>query len=841
MPPAPESLTRPEARQRAELIRDLSYRVELDLARGAENFGSQVEVTFAASPGADTFIEVGLERLEQVELNGQRLEAEAGGDRIALRGLLERNRLLVRGESRYERAELGLHLSRDPSDGEHYIYADLEPYEAHRVFACFDQPDLKGSIELLVRAPREWTVVSAEPGEAEAQGAERRWRFPPTMPLSVYTLGIAAGPLHQAHGEHRGIPLGLYCARSLAPLLDQENLFRLTAAGLDYYQRVFGLPYPFSKYDQVFCPEKVNGAMESPGCVTLSDLMLWRGRPSPYWRSWRTDVVLHEMAHMWFGDLVTMRWWDDLWLNESFATVLASFAGAATGEDPDAWINVTSNAKPLARAQDQRRTSHPVIFPVANVEEIRSKFDRITYEKGSAVLRQLVAFVGEDNFFRGLHRYLARYRGGNAEFSDLVAELERASGRDLREWVEAWLHAVGINTLALSGREESGGGLRLVQSASPGQPRLRPHRVRVGFFDWAGDTLQRVASPELDLEGGEAEVPAPEAAGRAPLALANDGDLSYAKIRLDRRSLETVEAHLSAVADPLARALIWDSSWDMVRDAELAAHQFVSTVVRNLAGERRAALVSTVLLHARSALHSYGARARRGDGETRLAELAEAALGEAEPGSETQLAWLLGLLGVLIGEERLERAQGWLAGRGLPPGVELDGELRWVLLRSLAARGAAGEREIAAVLETDPSSTGRMRAEVARAIRPEEAAKARAWARFHDPECTLEEAYRVASTMAGVDQEELMLPYSLRFMELLEQLMEERGAGFTVEFGNWLPFSLVPSPQLVERCRLELERKELHPDLRRVALEVLDDSERMLRAQALDQGEGPEA
>jgi len=844
--PAPSSnLTQAEARERARLIDGLSYFIEWDLTGPEASYGFETRIEFSGKEvGALTFVELEVAEVTEMACNGVPLPASAyNGQRISLPPLVDRNSLLVRGRGAYDLTGLGLHRSVDPADESVYIYSDFEPYEAHRSFPCFDQPDLKGSFRFRVRVPQDWVVVGPDPGHPEEVSTNdgcRWWAFPPTLLLSPYVLGIAAGPFHQLQHQHRSIPLGLYCAKSLAPFLDAEELFQITAQGLDFFEQTFQMPYPFSKYDQVFCPEKVNGAMESPGCVTISDLSLWRGQPTVRQRSIRADTILHEMAHMWFGDLVTMRWWDDLWLNESFATLMAVFAVAGATEFADAWVSFATVNQQLASHQDQRQTSHPVVTPVADVEAVRGNFDRITYEKGAASLRQLVAHVGEANFFAAVHNHLTNHREANADFDDLIEALEAASGRNVHDWARTWLGTVGMNLLRceIEGTAPDAGApisrVTVLQSGTASQPVLRPHRLRLGSFDWVGDQLERVGTVELDVVGPRTDVPDLVGTRRSPLLLPNDGGLTYAKIRLDPTSLVTAERHLGTVADPLARALIWDSSWDMVRDLEMPAHRYAEMVVHHLASESDTTLVGVVLSNFREATRRYAAPERGVDLETRMAEVAWKVLRRAPAGSDQKRAWLRNFIRLATSKGQIASCRAMLEKRDLPAGVELDPELRWVLVSSLAARGAVGAAEIAAALEADPSSTGLVRAEAARAARPTAAAKKQAWARLANPEITIEEVHMVGSSLGGVWHEELVLPYLSRLPKLFDNSLAERGSEFAVHLGDWLPFSLAPSAELVGICRTNLERSDLDPILRRIFGDLLEDNERLQRARKLD-------
>jgi aminopeptidase N len=848
MPAQPATLTHSAARERAQLIGSIDYLIELDLTGGDDLLGFEARVDFRAlQPGALTFIEAEVARVEEILWNGRQLPDSAyDGHRIALPELEENNSIRVRGQASYDHTGLGLHRSTDPVDGSIYIYSDFEPYEAHRTFPCFDQPDLKGSFRFRLRVPGDWLVVSAEPGnpgEMDPSNDCRWWDFPPTMALSPYVIGLAAGPFHAVQSERGATKLGLYCAKSLAPYLDADELFAITAQGLGFFERVFQIPYPFAKYDQVFCPEKVNGAMESPGCVTITDELLWRGRATTRQGSLRADLLLHEMAHMWFGDLVTMRWWDDLWLNESFASLMSNLAVDRATSYTDAWVSFLTIYKAMARSEDQLKSSHPVVTTVLDVEAVRGNFDRITYEKGAAALRQLMAWVGEDNFFAAVTSHLTQHRAANAEFADLVGALQATSGRDVRGWAEAWLATVGINLLRCeieSEDQEPRGTISratVVQSASTAQPVLRPHRIRLGRFSWVGQELVRVGGTELDIEGPRTEAAELVGTPRPALLLPNDGDLTYAKIRLDNLSLATAEHHLSAVTDDLARALIWDLSWDMVRDLELPAHRFSQMVARHITKETDTTLVTSVLGNFRAATRRYGAPRRELALEAGLATAAWQAMTRCEPGSDDQMVWLRAFAGLAASASQVQLCRGFFDGRDLPSGISVDAELRWLLVQSLAARGAAEEPQILQALAADPSSTGMVRAEAARAARPTPAGKAAAFARLTSPEITVEEARYVSYSLAGVRHEELIAPYVPQLPQIFDDILANRGGEFTVNLGQWLPGSIPPSPELVMCCQDNLARKDLDPILRRIFADLLENTERYLRARLLDEAE----
>ncbi len=842
------SLTKLEAEARASIVRGCSYKLDLDCASGPDSYHFRVHLEFDGNPEASTFVDAEVDEIEGMRWQGEPLGMQAYSDhRIHLPALAERNVLEVWGRSSYHRTGLGLHLAIDPSDQERYLYSDLEPAEAHRVFPCFDQPDLKATFQLHVRVPQDWTVVSAEPGRAgaaaDAEGA-RWWDFPATPRLAVYVLGIAAGRLHAVKRQHRGIDMGLFAPLSLAQDLEKAapEIFEITQQGLDFYRELYGIPYPYSKYDQVFCLEKVNGAMESPGCVTITDRMIFRGRPSTRERSLRAEVILHEMAHMWFGDMVTLKWWDDLWLNESFATFMAAVASDRATAFEDAWTYWTTAFKQVAVEEDQHTTSHPIATDVPDAEAVHANFDRITYQKGSAVLRQLAAWVGEDAFFKAVHNHLERHREANATLQDLLQALAETSGRDVFTWSRAWLETVGINTLKLeiqSGGDAAGRQIesaRALQSASPSQPTIRPHRVGLGLYDWLEGKLERRRGFEVDIDSESSELPELLGESRPPLILPNDGALTYAKVRLDPVSLATVELHMGEIADPLARAVIWDALQDMVRDGELPASRYVGVVARHLAQETDESLIPVVLAAARRALTLYAARSAGDRLESELAEACATALESAPPGSSAQLSWLRAFTAAAVTPEQLGLCRAMLEGRNLPEGVVLDLELRWRLVTALASRGAADSTEIDGMRKADPTSTGLIRALAARAAMPSAEVKDQVFKFLtEDPTATVEAALWAGRSFGGVRQDELLVPFIPRFFEAVDRLRDVRGIEYSRDFAYWFIPSLPPHPELLLAIRPLLAGDSLGGDLRRIYQEALEEAEMAARAREVDE------
>uniref|UniRef100_UPI000DE57273 aminopeptidase N n=1 Tax=Nonomuraea lactucae TaxID=2249762 RepID=UPI000DE57273 len=732
------NLTRDEARERAKLLKVESYDVQLDLTEGEERFESVTTVRFASTrPGASTFIDLHGARVRKVTLNGENLDVsayDAGTGRFPLPSLAESNELRVDADCSYMRTGEGLHRFVDPVDKKVYLHSQFETADAHRMYACFDQPDLKATFKLTVLAPSDWEVVSnaAASSVADLGGAggrhgavvaARRWEFPPTPVMSTYITALVAGPYHKVTSEHDGIPLGIYCRTSLAEHLDADNIFEVTRQGFDFFHEVFGVRYPFGKYDQLFVPEFNAGAMENAGCVTFLEDYVFRSRVTDAVVERRAETILHEMAHMWFGDLVTMRWWDDLWLNESFATYMSVLAQAeATRWGKGAWTTFANVEKSWAYRQDQLPSTHPIAADIPDMQAVEVNFDGITYAKGASVLKQLVAYVGLDNFLAGVRDYFNEHAWGNTELKDLLNALERTSGRDLSSWSKEWLETAWVNTLRPSftvsadGRFES---FEVLQEAPADYPTLRSHRVAIGLYSLADGVLARTKRVELDVVGARTAVPGLVGEEQPDLVLINDDDLTYAKIRLDERSLRTlVDGGIAAFTESLPRALCWSAAWDMTRDGEMSTRDYVSLVVSGAGTVKDITVLQAVLRQARLAVQQYADPRRRAEGLALLARELRSLLAAAEPGSDHQLAFLQAFAPVATSDEDLALLGSILDGSAVPEGLTVDTDLRWTLLHALVSGGALGEAEIEAELQRDATATGERSAALCRAAVP---------------------------------------------------------------------------------------------------------------------------
>jgi aminopeptidase N len=813
------------------LISDVHYDVELNLTAGDDTFGSDTTVTFnCRNPGSDSFIEFIGPAVSRAVLNGKQLPADAfDGGRLDLHGLESVNTLKVSGIASYMHDGTGLHRFQDPIDGRAYLHSQFATYDAHRAFACFDQPDMKATYTFMVKAPSDWVVVSNTPGKRD--GAT--WRFPKTKPMSTYLAAIVAGHYHAVHEEHRGIALGIYCRQSLMQYLDPDELFELTRQGLDYFEERFGYPYVFGKYDQLFVPEFSAGAMENAGCVTFTELYVFRSRVTEALRMRRAETLLHEMAHMWFGDLVTMRWWDGLWLNETFATYMGNLANVEATRFKNTWTSFAMNYKAKAKAQDQLPTTHPIVADIPDVESVLLNFDPITYEKGGAALKQLVAWVGHDAFFRGVAAYFKRHEYGNTELADFLAPLEEASGRDLKAWSRTWLEQAGVNTISARIATESAviNSVTVVQEAPVEHPTLRPHRLRVGLFDKQGRSLVRRGSVELDIEGPSTPVPQLAGVPVPDLMLVNDDDLTYAKIDLDSRSLATLKTHLSGLADGLARAVLWEALWDMVRDAKLRVADYLEISLANIDVETDAAIAGALISRMTAAIERYADPGSRASLRKEVAQGAKERVRRMAPGTDLQLLWTSAFVGAARQPEDVAWVRGLLDGTTQLDGLQVDFAVRWSAVNALATIGEAGEAAIDAELELDPTDQGQRAAASAGAARPFAEAKAEGWAAVTGIGPSLAMKRAIASGFHRADQEQLLgayvQPYFDNLLPIWESWVIEEALGFV---GSMYPHTVI-TQAVVDHTDAWLARAgDVPGPLRRSLLESQDDVKRALKA-----------
>ncbi len=846
------NLTRDEARRRAELLSVDSYDVHLDLTRGDTTFGSTTTVRFSCrEPGSSTFLDLVAPRVHRVVLNGTSLEAAtvADGVRVELSGLQADNELVVVADCAYMHTGEGLHRFVDPVDQTVYLYSQFEVADARRVFACFDQPDLKATFTFTVTAPAHWEVVSNQPTPTPepVAGGAARWGFASTPRISTYITAIVAGDYDVVRDEvatrEGSLPLALFTRKSLSQYLDADELFTVTKQGFGFFEELFDRAYPFAKYDQLFVPEFNAGAMENAGAVTIRDEYVFRAKVTDAARERVAETVLHELAHMWFGDLVTMTWWDDLWLNESFATFASVLCQSEVTRWPHSWTTFTNAEKTWAYRQDQLPSTHPISADIRDLEDVEVNFDGITYAKGASVLKQLVAWVGRDEFFAALRRYFERYAWGNTELADLLALLEETSGRDLSEWTQQWLQTAGVNTLRPQVETDVEGTITsfaVLQEAPAAWPTLRSHRLAVGLYDDVDGSLVRRDRVELDVTGARTEVPQLVGLRRPAVVLVNDDDLAYAKIRLDEASLASVVGGIGRFADSLPRTLCWTAAWDMARDAEMAARDYLSLVLAGIGTETDINAVQLLLRQATSAVELFSDPEAVVEARGRLAAGTEEHMRSAAPGSDHQLAFTRAFASAAVTDAQLDVLRGLLAGDVVLDGLEVDVELRWHLLQCLVAAGRARDGEIAGELDRDSTAAGQRHAATSRALRPTPEAKEEVWSAVVERD-ELPNAVLVATIggFAHPRQRALARPYVERYFAALNDIWATR----TNETAQTLVLGLYPG-LLIEQATVESTdawldaNPDATPALRRVITESKDGVVRALRAQAKDQTAG---
>jgi aminopeptidase N len=853
------NLTRDQAVERAALITVDSYRIDLDLTDGdggpgERTFRSTTTVKFDALAGADTVLDIAADSVRSATLNGRNLDVsdydESTG--IALTGLAEHNLVVVDADCRYSNTGEGLHRFVDPVDGEVYLYSQFETADAKRMFACFDQPDLKATFDVSVTAPQHWQVVSNGATAGVDDGVHT---FATTPRMSTYLVALIAGPYARwddvYSDEHGEIALGIFCRATLAEFMDAERLFTQTKQGFGFYHKNFGVPYAFGKYDQLFVPEFNAGAMENAGAVTFLEDYVFRSKVTRASYERRAETVLHEMAHMWFGDLVTMRWWDDLWLNESFATFASVLCQSEATEFTEAWTTFANVEKSWAYRQDQLPSTHPVAADIPDLAAVEVNFDGITYAKGASVLKQLVAYVGLDHFLSGLRDYFRAHAFDNATFDDLLAALEKASGRDLSDWGRQWLKTTGLNTLRADFDVDADGRFTrfaVSQSgAAPGAGETRVHRLAVGVYDDDGDgRLVRAHREELDVSGESTEVPALVGVSRGKLVLVNDDDLTYCSLRLDPESLQTALGRIADIAEPLPRTLVWSAAWEMTRDAELRARDFVSLVAGGIQAETEVGVAQRLLLQAQTALGSYAHPDwARSEGWPAFADrLLELARGAAA-GSDHQLAFVNALCSSVLSTRHVVVLADLLdhdpAELGLA-GLSIDTDLRWRIVTALAAAGdidADGPETpfIDTEVQRDPTAAGQRHGAQASAARPQLAVKEKAWTQVTEEDTLPNIVGR--SIIAGFvepGQAELLKPFGARYFAAIPGIWERRSS----EVAQTVVVGLYPSWDIsddgIAAADEFLADPGLPPALRRLVLEGRAGVERSLRARRFDGG-----
>ncbi|HEY7225390.1 MAG TPA: aminopeptidase N [Micromonosporaceae bacterium] len=843
------NLSQVEAAERARLLDVTAYDITVDLTDGTGGpgegtFRSITQVRFTASePGATTFLEAAADRLRRVTLNGEQIDTSgwAAEKGLSIPALAAENVLVVDGDFPYSSSGQGLHRSLDPVDKEVYLYSQFETADAQRVFACFDQPDLKSVFTWHVTVPAHWRVVSNAPIAGTEKTAEGALvvHFEQSARMSSYITAVCAGPYHEVRDRHDGIDLGLYVRQSMKQYLEPDDLFLITKQGFDFYQAKFGVRYPLPKYDQVWVPDFNAGAMENFGCVTHAEAhYIFRSQVTDFEYEQRANVILHEMAHMWFGDLVTMRWWDDLWLNESFAEWASHWCNTEATRFSDAWTTFLSVRKTWGYRQDQLSSTHPVYCEMPDVDAVEVNFDGITYAKGASVIKQLVAYVGIDAFLTGLNAYFTAHAWGNATFHDLLSALEAASGRPLHGFADQWLRTAQVNTIRPAitvGEDGRYTRVAVAQEAPPEHPTLRTHRIGIGLYDLRGEALVRRERHEVDITGALTPIDVLTGVEAADVLLLNDDDLSYTKLRLDPASLSTVVDHIAGLDSSLARGLVWAAAWDMTRDAEMATRDYAALVAAGLAHETDINLVTGTLRQVQTALGLYADPAWAPIGWALLADTARTALAAAAPGSGFQLAWARALAASARRPADLDLLRGWLSGTGVPDGLAIDTDLRWSLLSALVAHGAATPAEIDAELDRDRTAGGERAAALAHALVPTAESKAETWRRLVSDEKLPNWLQR--SLLQGFhhpSQTDLTRPYCDKFFDVVDEIWAKRDSEPAQEFVAYAYPSAHVEPATVELSDAWLAGQGHPSPLRRLVAEGRDGVVRAIAARAKD-------
>ena len=841
------NITRLEASERSAVVQAQTYEIELDLSTRDDTFSSKTTVHFTAREDNSTWIDFIAPKVQSIELNGESLDTGIhDGFRIPLHNLKTHNVLIVEAEAAYMNTGEGLHRFIDPVDDEVYLYTQFEIADARRVFACFDQPDIKATFAFTITAPDHWKVTSnsATPVPESVRDGIERWTFAPSAKMSTYITAIVAGPYHEVRDEYKGkfgtYPLGLFCRNSLAEYLDPEDLFTVTKQGFKYFEDAFDFGYPFEKYDQLFVPEFNAGAMENAACVTHHESYVFRSKVTRATYEQRANTVLHEMAHMWFGDLVTMKWWDDLWLNESFAEWAAHHASVEATQYTEAWVNFVNQRKSWGYRQDQLPTTHPIVADMFDLDAVEVNFDGITYAKGASALRQLVAWVGEDAFFTGIRAYFKKHAWGNTELQDLLVDLEQACGRSLTDWTQRWLQTAGVNTLrpeivVQDGKYKSVTILQEPPVAPEGVDQLlRPHHIGIGLYNRVGTQIKRDNRIEIDVDGARTDVPELVGQPVADLMLLNDGDYTFVKIRLDENSAKTSATGLRDIEDGVARALIWGASWDMTRDAEMSASDYLSMVLNTDLGDIEIGVAQQLLLQARSAIEQFANPANRAANRDALLASLLKALAKADAGGDHQLAFVKNIAGLARTPQHAEILAGWLDGSKVPTGLEVDTDLRWSLVARLVALGGLPATAIEDELVRDNTAGGQRQAASAKAGIPTAAAKLEAWNAVVEND-GLANAL-LEATVGGFsqpDQRELLVPFVDKYFNSLADIWETR----TNEISQTLTLGLFPSllgsPEIMAKADAFIASSTDVGAIRLVR-ELRDNVDRSLRCQARD-------
>ena len=840
------NISRSEALERSAHLAVNSYEVFLDITGKGDTFFARSTISFTCNKvGYDTFLDTFSERVISATLNGTPVNTNGfDGQTIYLSNLQAENLLVVEVESLYSKTGEGLQKTIDPVDNEVYLYSQGETAHIRKMYPCFDQPNLKATFNLSVLAPQHWEVISNNPvADVRPDGDAKFWQFTTTPRISTYITAVVAGPYSYVHDEYVGekvVPLGIYCRKSLFTSLDPEEIFQHTKEGFAYFEQIFGLAYPFEKYDQVAVVDFNWGAMENAGVVTFrEDLLVFRSRVTDKARESRAHVILHEMAHMWFGNMVTMYWWDDLWLNESFAEWTSYLALTEATRFKDGWTSFIVDGKSWAYTQDQLVTTHPIAVAMVDIEAVNANFDGISYAKGSSVLHQLSAYVGRDNFIKGLRQYFTKFAWQNTQLSDLLTELKSASGRDLDAWSETWLKTAGINTMTPVLEEANGVYTKVVIMQDPpviptGSQEIRPHHLGVALYDQVEGKLVMRKRAEIDITGEFTELPEFINEKVADLFLINDGDLAYTKIRFDQRSVATLTTQLGNISDPIARVIGWIAVWDMWRDGEVTSADFTQLLLEGLRTEHLIGVVAGLGADLVSTVEVLSDPAQRSEQRLRISAEIEILLRNAPAGSDLQLQLVRIFAAMSITSEQIEFLRLILNGELI--GLEVDRDLRWFLTFALAERGAITRSEIDAVWAEDKTIPGEIGHAKAIAALPDPAIKAETWKALLGSDLSTSRRAALSAGFMRARQIDLLAAYVDPYFDALLEMWSSSSFEVASSSVELLYPRYIITPETLEKTDSWLTGvgKDAPEVLRRLVSEGRDSLSRALRIQNKD-------
>jgi aminopeptidase N len=737
---AQAALDQTYAAMRAQQLSNVSYQLSMEVDEQKPSFSGEVAISFTLAKANNSPVTLDFEGGEilSVNLNGNDISFQA--EKWFLRFPPQQfnvptNTLRIKFTHAYANAGDGLHRYKDAATGNVYLYSNFEPFNAHKMFPHFDQPNIKANFTLDVIAPASWQVVSTTREISITNVNEKKhWQFPATPKMASYVFSMHAGPYTVWEDNSGAIPLRLFARQEVAQYVDYKEWFLFTQQSFAFFNNYFSLPYPFKKYDQLIVPDFNSGAMENIGAVTFNEFYVGRGKKTDLERMKYGNVIAHEMAHMWFGDLVTMSWWNGLWLNESFATYMSYLAQEKSSQFGEKiWDVFFIGTKQWAYTSDQQVTTHPIELSVDNTAEAFANFDGITYGKGASVLKQLAYYVGEENFRKGVVKYLKKYSYSNTQLVDFMSEIAKASQRDLSDWAYEWLYQAGLNSIQLhytceqTKQDDIVQSMLLTQSAPDAWPILRRQKIQVGLFNLQDETLVSSARFPLVYRGVSTPINAADKLPCPAFAYPNIGDMGYAKVMLDEKSLSFIKNHFASV-DASLRLMLWQNLWDSVLDVKMPLSDYLQFVNNYIGIETRSDLISAVtakLKSTRDYLWLMSNEHKTYAKELALIEtIAYRQLLSAESASDVQKIWFDAFLQAAHTPEALAKIHAIVVGEETLQGFVVDQDRRWMMLIRLNQFQTKNYLALTkAEQQQDRSDTGQQMALACEAIRPDASIK----------------------------------------------------------------------------------------------------------------------